>query len=71
MEASANSMAVSRTYAADLVFSSFGPLTNYRMMCERRSIHTFVKLDRLAEDSVLLAPLGDLMRITVSETSGG
>ncbi|MCK1345838.1 MULTISPECIES: hypothetical protein [unclassified Bradyrhizobium] len=70
MEASANSMAVSRTYAADLVLSSFGPLTNCRMMCEPIG-PPFRKLDRLAEDSVLLAPLGDLMRITVSETSGG
>lgn len=31
----------------------------------------FRKLDRLAEDTVLLASLGDLMRFSVSETSGG
>lgn len=71
MEASANSMAVSRTYAADLVF--FNVRAAHQLPDDvRASIGPpFRKLDRLAEDSVLLAPLGDLMRITVSETSGG
>ncbi|MCK1641301.1 hypothetical protein IVA95_27915 [Bradyrhizobium sp. 157] len=36
VEATANSVAVSRTYAAELIFSPFGPLTSCRMMRERR-----------------------------------